>query len=192
MNNYNNKLNFLDNLDNISRHYDNIIILSHCRDELVFFYDFITHRTLLILVTKPASEREFFIINKFIIRKGCELVILDEPNTFNTMFTLSEKTKAILNYYSHYPSFNKLITQVKTTPESDIVSNKVFTYIRSLYLNNHYVLTYDKNNKKEIPELFTEYAQLYSKVYTINSDEINKKMLMFYNSYRSVTGITKV
>ena len=189
---YNNKLNFLDNLDNISRHYDNIIILSHCRDELVFFYDFITHKSLLILVTKPSSEREFFIINKFVIRKGCELIILDEPDTFTTMDTLSEKTKAILNYYSHYPSYNKFITQVKTTPESDIVSNLIFTYIRSLYLKNHFILKYDKNNKKDIPELFTEYAQLYSKVYTVNTDDINKKMLMFYNTYRSVTGITKV
>ena len=74
-------MDFLNGLDNVSRHYDNIIILSHCRDELVFFFDYITHKTLLILITKPASEREFLILNKFVIRKGCELIILDEPDT---------------------------------------------------------------------------------------------------------------
>ena len=176
-------------LDGISRHYDNIIILSHCRDELVFFLDYITHKTLLILVTKPASEREFLIINKFVVRKGCELVILDEPDTFHPTFILSEKTKAILNYYAHYPSFNKLLTQVKTTPESDIVSNQIFNYIRMLHLDNHYILTYDKNNKKEIPELLTEYGELYAKVYVTNEAENNKKLLMFYNTYRTVNGI---
>ena len=185
-------MDFLNGLDNVSRHYDNIIILSHCRDELVFFFDYITHKTLLVLVTKPASEREFLILNKFVVRKGCELVILDEPDTFDVHFKLSEKTKAVLNYYAHYPSFNKYITQVKTTPESDIVSNQIFSYVKMLHLDNHYVLTYNKDNKKEIPELLTEYGQLYAKVYNNEPDKINNKMLMFYNTYRSVTGITKI
>jgi len=182
-------MSFLAKLDNVSRYYDNIIILSHCRDELVFFFDYITHRTLLILVTKPASIREFLIINKFVVRKGCEFVIFDEPDTFDVGFTLSEKTKAVLNYYAHYPSFNKYITQVKTTPESDIVSNQIFSYVKMLHLDNHYVLTYDKNNKKDIPELLTEYGELYAKVYVTERDKINNKLLMFYNTYRSVNGI---
>ena len=142
-------MDFLNGLDNVSRHYDNIIILSHCRDELVFFFDYITHKTLLVLVTKPATEREFLILNKFVVRKGCELVILDEPDTFDVHFKLSEKTKAVLNYYAHYPSFNKYITQVKTTPESDIVSNQIFSYVKMLHLDNHYVLTYNKDKDRK-------------------------------------------
>ena len=184
-------MNSLDNLDNISRHYDNIIIVSHCRDELVFFYDFITHRTLLILVTKPASEKEFFLINKFVIKKGCELVILNEPDTFNVNFNLSPTTKQILERYANYPSYDKLITQVKATPESDIISNKIFTFIKSLKLDNHYVPTYDTKNKKNIPELFVTHAKLYAKVYNSDEDAIDKKLLMFYNTYRSVGALNK-
>ena len=188
----NNKLTYLENLDNISRTYDNIIIVSHCRDELVFFYDFITHRTLLILITKPSSEREHYLINKFVIMKGCELIILDEPNTFNYTFKLSSKTMSILNYYANYLSYDRLITQVYATPESDIVSNQVFIFIKSLKLNNHYTPTYDKNNKKNIPEIFSNIAILYAKTYLDNKEDINKKTLMFFNTYRSVTGITKI
>ena len=45
-----------------------------------------------------------------------------------------------------------------------------------LHLDNHYVLTYNKDNKKEIPELLTEYGQLYAKVYNNEPDKINNKM----------------
>ena len=58
-----------------------------------------------------------------------------------------------------------------------------------LHIDNHYVLTYDKNNKKDIPELLTEYGELYAKVYVTNEAENNKKLLMFYNTYRTVNGI---
>lgn len=186
------KLTYLENLDDISRSYDNIIIVSHCRDELVFFYDFITHRTLLILVTKPSSEREYYLINKFVIMKGCELIILEEPNTFNPNFKLSPKTMSILKYYTNYPSYDKLITQVFATPESDIVSNQVFIFIKNLNLDNHYIPTFNKDNKKNIPENFNNIALLYAKTYLENKEDINTKMLMFFNTYRSVTGITKI
>lgn len=186
------KLTYLENLDDISRSYDNIIIVSHCRDELVFFYDFITHRTLLILVTKPSSEREFYLINKFVIMKGCELIILDEPNTFNINFKLSPKTMDILKYYANYSSYDNLITQVFATPESDIVSNQVFMFINKLNLDNHYIPTFNKDNKKDIPDILRNIAILYAKTYLENKEDINKKLLMFLNTYRSVSGLTKI
>jgi len=185
----------LANLDNVSRHYDNIIIISHCRDELVFFLDFITHRTLLVLVTKPSSSQEFQIINNFIIKKGCELVILEEPDTFNITFKLSDKTKSIIKLFCEYKSYNKLITQDRTTVESDVVSREVFDFVHSLKLNNkqlikkHYVPEYDVKNKKVIPQGFYNSAVKYAQVYLNTDKEINNRVNMMMNTYSSVTGL---
>jgi hypothetical protein len=183
-------MNSLDNLDNISRHYDNIIIVSHCRDELVFFYDFITHRTLLILITQPASERELFIINDLVIQKGCELIVLDNINSFDTNFQLNQKTKDVLKIYSNYYGYEKFITQAKTTIQSDAVSRAVYDFVSSLQLDNHYIPEYNKTNKKITAE-FNKYALKYAKVYLIKQSHIKNRILMFQNTYLSVSNLIK-
>ena len=178
-------MSFLAKLDNVSKYYDNIIIISHCRDELVFFYDFITHRTLLILITQPSSERELFIINEIAIKKGCELIVLDNINSFDRNFQLNERSKNILEIYSKYYGYDKFITQARTTIDSDSVSRTVYDYVSSLKLKNHYIPEYKKTNKKITVE-FNKYALKYAKVYLTKEDEINNKMRMFQNTYLSV------
>ena len=174
------------------RDYDNIVIMSHCRDELVFFYDYITHRSLVILVTTPSSEREFGILNSFISERGCELIILKDIDTFNTSYQLSNNSKDIIKTLLSTKKYDKIITQTKTTLSSDPVSRQVYDFIVSLNISGHYVIQYDASNNKSIPNNFNSYANMYASVYLLTSNDINKRVNMFKNTYRSVKGIVQV
>ncbi len=157
---------------------NNIIIVSHCRDEIIYFYEEIDRSSLIVLVTKPTSNKDYEIFNNFIIEAGCRYIQLDEIDTFDTSFELSNDTKNILlNIVTDYS--NKVITQAKATLESDVVSRKIYEYIRSLQLDNHYVPYFNLNNDKNIMKGANRYMQMYS-----YGD--NNKYNMMLNTYNSV------
>ena len=163
---------------------NNIIIVSHCRDEIIYFYEEIDRSTLLILVTKPTSHKDAEIFNNFIIESGCRYIQLDEVDTFDTSFELSNETKNILlNIVTDYA--NRVITQAKATIDSDVVSRRIYDYIHSLQLDNHYIPKYDLNNNKKIMKGADRYMQMYS-----IGDE--NKYNMMINTYKSVVGMKLV
>jgi len=127
-------MSFLAKLDNVSKYYDNIIVISHCRDELVFFYDFITHRTLLILITNPSSERELYIINELVIKKGCELIILDNINSFD--ITKKDEYKHKMHLWFK-----------KTLEENQSINTIVMGHIPIFYYSH--IKNKEKKEKKE-------------------------------------------
>ena len=164
----------------------NIVIVSHCRDEIVYFYDMISQNSIVVLITKPNTQNEYNIFNNFIIDTGCRCIQLDEIDTFNMSFTLSLKTQGII---SDLLSYNiPVITQVRATIESDIVSRKVYDYIDSLHYEQHYVPVFDLTNtqkKRTILPTIYNYLKSYS-----NNDSENFKMLL--NTFNAVSGIKKV
>ena len=125
------------------------------------------------------------IINELVIKKGCELIVLDNINSFDINFQLSEKTKEILHTYSTYYGYEKFITQARTTIISDAISRAVYDYVSSLKLKNHYIPEYKKTNKIITTE-FNKYALKYAKVYFVEEEHIKNKLRMFQNTYLSV------
>ncbi len=163
---------------------NNIIIVSHCRDEIIYFYEEIDRSSLIVLVTKPSSQKDYDIFNNFIIESGCRYIQLDEIDTFDTSFELSNETKNILlNIVTDYA--NKVITQAKATIDSDIVSRRIFDYISSLQLDNHYIPKYNLNNNRNVMRGADRYMHMYSMG---NQDKYN----IMVNTYKSVVGMKLV
>ncbi len=163
---------------------NNIIIVSHCRDEIIYFYEEIDRSSLIVLVTKPSSQKDYEIFNNFIIESGCRYIQLDEIDTFDTSFELSNETKNILlNIVTDYA--NKVITQAKATIDSDIVSRRIFDYISSLQLDNHYIPKYNLNNNRNVMRGADRYMHMYSMG---NQDKYN----IMVNTYKSVVGMKLV
>jgi hypothetical protein len=163
---------------------NNIIIVSHCRDEIIYFYEEIDRSSLIVLVTKPSSQKDYDIFNNFIIESGCRYIQLDEIDTFDTSFELSNETKNILlNIVTDYA--NKVITQAKATIDSDIVSRRIFDYISSLQLDNHYIPKYNLNNNRNVMRGADRYMRMYSMG---NEDKYN----IMVNTYKSVVGMKLV
>jgi hypothetical protein len=157
---------------------NNIIIVSHCRDEIIYFYEEIDRSSLIVLVTKPVSQKDAEIFNNFIIESGCRYIQLDEIDTFDTSFELSNYTKNILlNIVTDYA--NKVITQAKTTIDSDIVSRRIYDYISSLQLDNHYIPKYNLNNNRNVMRGANRYMHMYSM-----GNEAKYNMML--NTYKSV------
>ena len=162
----------------MNRSYDNIIIAAHALDILVFFYDFISEHSLIILCTTPKSINDFNSLNTLIIKKGAELIILDDEDTYLPTYILTDATKFVLNNVLNnitmYKS-EKIITQVRATIESDKIARDIYDYCESLKLHNHYVINIennienniDNNNKinkinKKIPQLFLDIAKYFT------------------------------
>lgn len=171
-------------LDMNIRAYDNIIIAAHALDILIFFYDFITSRSLVILCSKPKSKLDFDSLNSFIINKGAELVVLDDIDTFNSLYVLSDRTKSFISSISEYKS-DKIITQVRATSESDKIARDIYDYCVKLNIKNHYIIKFDKNNKKDITRLFIDIANNFTQN---NMERVN----YLANIYSYVNGIEKI
>ena len=63
------------------REYDNIIIAAHALDVLIFFYDFITSRSLVVVCSKPKSKLDF---------DNIELLFEDSKNAAANWFALGK------------------------------------------------------------------------------------------------------
>jgi hypothetical protein len=162
----------------------NIIIISHFKDEVVYFYDYIDHTSLLVLVTTPAKRKDYETFNKFVIEVGCRCICLDEPDTFSTSFELSEKSMDILtNLIEYNPS--AIITQAKATIDSDVVSRRIYDFIDSLNTNKHYFPYFDLNNKKNI----LPGANKFMKLYAENDPD---KLKLMQTTYKTVVGLRKL
>ena len=162
----------------------NIIIISHCRDEIIYFYDYIDKNSILIFVSTPSNQRDKEVLNGFIAEAGVKYIQLDEIETFDTLFQLSETNKTIIKSLLEYKP-SRIITQAKATLESDIISRRVFEFINELQTDIHYVPRFNITNKKLIPRGVNKYLSLYANG---NSDKLNS---MLY-TYNSVDGIRKV
>ena len=171
-------------LDMSIRAYDNIIIAAHALDVLIFFYDFITSRSLVVVCSKPKSKLDFDSLNSLIVNKGTELIILDDIDTYSPLYVLSNRTKIFINSISEYKS-DRIITQVRATSDSDKIARDIYDYCVKLNIKNHYIIKLDKNNKKEIPRLFLDIANNFTKN---NMDRVN----YLSNIYSYVNGLEKI
>jgi hypothetical protein len=164
---------------------NNIVIISHCRDEIVYFYDYIDNTSLLVLVSKPSSKRDYDIFNKFVVEVGCRCIELDEMDTFNPSFQLSNKTKDVITNLLEYNP-RMIITQAKATMTSDIISRRVYDHVSSLKTKIHYVPQFNLNKiNKQMMLLPKKYIKIYA-----NNDETKEKIMQ--NTYMIINGIKQV
>jgi hypothetical protein len=181
-------------LFDLTRKYDSIILLGHCKDELVFFYDYLSHDSLVVLISEPPSSQEDELFKLIMIHKGCDYVILTELDSFDPNFVLSNYTQAQLSNLSKI-KYNKLITQTAIVPESDPITNHIYQYITYLQLPNHYTLQIsDINPNKIIPQSFIAYSKKYIQIYISDKKEQQSRLQMYANTYRTVnpTNLIKI
>jgi hypothetical protein len=171
-------------LDMSVRGYENIIIAAHALDVLIFFYDFITPRSLVVVCSKPKAKNDFNLLNTLIIKKGSELIILDDIDTYSPLYVLSNRTKFFLNSIIEYKA-NKIITQVRATADSDKLARDIYDYCIKLELKNHYIIKFNKDNNKIIPRLFLDIAN----IFTQNNIE---RQGYLTNIYNTVNGLEKI
>jgi hypothetical protein len=172
------------NLDMSVRAYENIIIAAHALDVLIFFYDFITPRSLVIVCSKPKSKNDFNSLNSLIVNKGVELIILDDIDTYSPLYVLSDKTKYFISSIIEYKS-DRIITQVRATVDSDKIARDIYDFCLKLQLKNHYIIKINKLNKKNIPRLFLDIANNFTK----NNEE---RIQYLTNIYSYVNGLEKI
>ncbi len=139
----------------------NLIIVSHCKDEVVYFYDKINHNSIVVLVSNPQSQFEREVFHRFIIDIGCRCIELNEYETFDINFQLSQHSKDVLSDLINIGPV-KIYTQAKATLESDVISRRVFDYIHSLNLNNHLVPIYNLQAGTKITHVQDRYLKAYS------------------------------
>lgn len=175
-------------LDMSIRAYDNIIIAAHALDILIFFYDFITARSLVVLCSKPKSKLDFDSLNSFIVNKGTELIVLDDLDTYEPSYVISDRTKLFINSIIEYKA-DKIITQVRATVDSDKIARDIYDYCVKLNIKNHYKInitnTTNTTNKKDIPKLFLNIANNFTKN---NTERVN----YLANIYSYVNGLEKI
>ena len=171
-------------LDMNIRAYDNIIIAAHALDILIFFYDFITSRSLVVLCSKPKSKLDFDSLNSLIVNKGTELIVLDDLDTYESSYVISNRTKFFISSISEYKA-DKIITQVRATVDSDKIARDIYDYCVKLNMKNHYIIKLDKTNKKQIPRLFFDIANNFTKN---NMERVN----YLANIYSYVNDLEKI
>lgn len=165
------------------RAYENIIIAAHALDVLIFFYDFITPRSLVIVCSKPKSKNDFNSLNTLIVNKGVELIILDDIDTYSPSYVLSDRTKYFISSIIEYKS-DRIITQVRATVNSDKIARDIYDFCLKLQLKNHYIIKINKLNKN-IPRLFLDIANNFTKN--------NKERIQYLtNIYSYVNGLEKI
>ena len=171
-------------LDMSIRAYDNIIIAAHALDVLIFFYDFITSRSLVVVCSKPKSKLDFDSLNSLIVNKGSELIILDDIDTYSPLYVLSDRTKFFINSLIEYKA-DKIITQVRATSDSDKIARDIYDYCSKLNLKNHHIIKFDKNNKKYVSKLFLDIAN--------NFTQNNSKRVQYLTNINfQVNGLEKI
>jgi hypothetical protein len=163
----------------------NLIFISHCRDEIIYFYDYIDKDSLLVLLSQPTNRRDREVLNNFILESSARFIQLDEIESFDSSFTLSERTKDIIHDLIEGYNPSRIITQAKATIDSDIMSRRLYEYIQELKVSNHFVPKFNINNNKIIPLGVQKYLKLYS-----NSNKSLYNTMM--STYNSLDGIKKV
>jgi hypothetical protein len=163
----------------------NLIIISHCRDEVIYFYDYIDKDSLLVFLSPPSNQKDKEILNNFITESGTRFIQLEEIEMFDSTFTLSSRTKSIIKDLIDNYKPSRVITQAKATIDSDIMSRRLYEYIQELNISTHYVPKYNINNNKLIPLGVQKYLKLYS-----NSNKVTLNTMI--STYNTVDGIKKV
>lgn len=133
----------------IEYEYDNLILIAHAKDETIFFYDYITHNSLVVLLTKPSVRHDNEVLNDVIIKKGASLAYLDEIESFETDYELENRSKSKLSSIMATYDFERIITHGAVSKKSDPQNRALFDYTKSLKLKNHYVLNYGETSNKK-------------------------------------------
>lgn len=123
--------------------YDNIVLMAHPKDESVFFFNYITNKTLVILLANSNQDLNNNIMKSFMLKRGATLVCLNDIEDFDVTYEISNKLKMIIKEYIDVSNFEKIITHTKIKIETDVQNRRLYEFVRSLKLNNHYTIVYD-------------------------------------------------
>jgi hypothetical protein len=162
--------------------YDNIIILAHLKDESIYCDSCMTKGSVVIYLTNSTDEIINNMTQNILIKKNITYIFLDEIETYDNDFDLSSKIKETLKDLLSYSKFNKVITLPQVPINVDIQNRKIYDYIKSLKLQNHYIVDYRPNEKNiKINPIQNKILIQYSSPYNKNKRD------KIYNTYLEVS-----
>ncbi len=171
--------------------YDNLIIMAHAKDETIFFYDFITPRSVVLLLTKPYLKHDEDIMKDVIIRKGATLITFNVVEGFDINFKLDNDTKKMLKSYISSTSIGKIITLGNIAKDIDPQNREIYSFINGLNLKNHYMVHYDVTGKKQVSRTVIEYMNRYASSYKLDKQR-KIRMDAYLDTYTKITGLKRV
>lgn len=184
-------------ISNIKK-YDNIVFFAHPDDETIFFWDFITKNSLLVLVTKSTPKR-LSVLESVKCYFGCDLKCLNEPDNFRANELSDETKKSIISIITTN-IYDNIITHNKDGEYGHVQHKTISNYITNLGAKTHNynrILAgaqcrkdfyyYYKNVPGCDPKKLEEYKKNYDLVRTFNFDkypeidEVRKNFLLEYS-----------
>ena len=87
-----------------------LVIIAHVRDETLFFYDYLGPLTTVILLTKPKCYAVMKIFLDLLNDLGSEVICLDENESKDKNYRMSQRSANIINSIIKSNTFNKILT----------------------------------------------------------------------------------
>jgi hypothetical protein len=169
--------------------YNNIILMAHPKDESVFFFNHITNNTLVILLTNSNYDSNNNIMKNFMLKKGATLICLHDIEDFDISYEIPSKLKTIIKEYIDISNFEKIITHTKIKTETDVQNRRLYEFVISLKLNNHYTIIYDSSLPKNIlPSHQLVWLKKYSNLY----EDTNSIFNLYSDTASFVRGLNKI
>jgi len=170
---------------------DQLIILAHTKDETVFFYDFITSKTVVVLLTKPFRLSEEEIIMEVMIKKGATLIKLNVTETFDSDYKMDDDTKKKLVGCIRSIRAKKILTMPKIEKEFDSQNRAIFDFIKTLNFNEHYVVNLSDtvSPNKVVGKDIMYFMKMYASIY--KTTEQRERLKIYIDTYNKVFDLLK-
>uniref|UniRef100_A0A6C0E0C5 Uncharacterized protein n=1 Tax=viral metagenome TaxID=1070528 RepID=A0A6C0E0C5_9ZZZZ len=134
----------------------NLIIIAHATEESKYFLELLAKRTAtIILLTKIDNPNIHTIFHELCIKLNVVVLALDENNTNDEKYVLKQRSKEIINSVIKNNKFEKILT----LEDEDIQNKRLFEFVYSMKLDNHY--TYGKKKDNTRCSLFEKIMNLY-------------------------------
>jgi hypothetical protein len=109
---------------------ENLIIIGHVRDETIYFFDKLTPKTTIILLSEPKCYSIKKIFLELCNEYGIEVIDLREKECFNTNYKLPKRIVNIISSIILNNTFKNIFIHPLFTLESDI-QNRLLTQLVS-------------------------------------------------------------
>lgn len=182
-----------------------LIIIARVREESVYFFDVIDRNTTIILLAEPECYRLKHIFLEFVTGIGASVIDLREKETFDASYTISKRSKEIIQSIIMDNNYSQIITHPAYKREDDSQNREIFDYVKHLVnvkgTNNHYTYVRNTNTNNTKPKLSNDTYRdkfknnLFNLYCRIASDD-EKLDTKMYENYQmissSIIGIRKV
>lgn len=158
---------------------ENILFIAKIREETIYFFELLTSRTIIVLLTKPECYELYRTFIEIMAHLHVTVIELDENETFSSSYQLSNKSKTIINDLLTNYKYKRVVTH-PNYELNDPQNTNLYKFVSSIInnLNNHY--TYNKTVKeRKLCRQQLDIIKMYS--YVVEIEKITTKNV--YDNY---------